>query len=395
MSLKTAISCTLDSTFKSTALPPGCQPACRGCPHREMSVAQSLDEKQSYVESQLQTYTNCIEQIRSNTLNSRWHQRTRATLRAKWLEGAWQFGFLDRDNNLINLKDCPAHSLQLGQIIRALTLALPKDPALPLAFLVINREIVSLVLKCQFHEVATQESFRNRLEMALLPLGVKSLFLNFNPGCGQRVFRHSTAHSFLKIFGADTALLELPRVGALHYGATTFLQQDLGLFDDALWEATRFLNPSPSDAVVDLYSGIGCSLKHWSRRGIPSIGVELTGESVTCSELNLDSKSKVLRGRTEDRVPQIQKFLSEVGAKEKFLFANPTRLGLDPPTMKFVLGERWERMAYLSCNPRSLADDLAQITPNGYEVVMMIPFDFIPNTRQVEVLCLIRARVKA
>jgi 23S rRNA (uracil1939-C5)-methyltransferase len=47
------------------------------------------------------------------------------------------------------------------------------------------------------------------------------------------------------------------------------------------------------------------------------------------------------------------------------------------------------RIAYLSCNPTSLARDLSKFLAAGLRVTRVVPLDLMPQTDQVEVLALL------
>jgi 23S rRNA (uracil1939-C5)-methyltransferase len=74
------------------------------------------------------------------------------------------------------------------------------------------------------------------------------------------------------------------------------------------------------------------------------------------------------------------------------LFVDPPRKGLEPAALAAVLADPPPRLAYLSCDPATLARDLGQLTrEGGYRLVGVHPIDFFPNTSHVETLaCLER-----
>ena len=49
---------------------------------------------------------------------------------------------------------------------------------------------------------------------------------------------------------------------------------------------------------------------------------------------------------------------------------------------EFAPGE----IIYLSCNPKSLKEDLKTIIENGYKIVSVTPYDLFPQTKHVETL---------
>ena len=67
---------------------------------------------------------------------------------------------------------------------------------------------------------------------------------------------------------------------------------------------------------------------------------------------------------------------------------------MDPPregsTLQFI--ESVARMApkrvvYVSCNPETMARDLALLTKKGYRAESFTPVDMFPNSEHIEVVC--------
>jgi 23S rRNA (uracil1939-C5)-methyltransferase len=66
------------------------------------------------------------------------------------------------------------------------------------------------------------------------------------------------------------------------------------------------------------------------------------------------------------------------------VFANPPRRGMAPEVRKAVAALRPRAIAYVSCEPDSLARDLAHFAELGYAAKRIHPVDMIPLTDQVE-----------
>jgi hypothetical protein len=63
---------------------------------------------------------------------------------------------------------------------------------------------------------------------------------------------------------------------------------------------------------------------------------------------------------------------------------------LEPAVRDWAAVEfRPERLAYLSCSAGTLSRDLTALTAAGYTVEALIPYDFFPQTRHIEILALL------
>ena len=81
--------------------------------------------------------------------------------------------------------------------------------------------------------------------------------------------------------------------------------------------------------------------------------------------------------------------LANVSAAD-FVVLNPPRKGCSPDVLAAVARLRPQWLAYLSCDPRTLARDLAVLAAAGAQVVKVTPFDMMPHTQHVETLALVR-----
>ena len=73
-----------------------------------------------------------------------------------------------------------------------------------------------------------------------------------------------------------------------------------------------------------------------------------------------------------------------------FVVLNPPRKGCSADVLAAIGRLRPHRLVYLSCNPRTLARDLAVLAAVGAQVVQVTPFDMMPHTPHVETLALVR-----
>jgi tRNA/tmRNA/rRNA uracil-C5-methylase (TrmA/RlmC/RlmD family) len=248
---------------------------------------------------------------------------------------------------------------------------------LPLAFTQVSGAILTLVLKCRPDEA--WRTWARSTEGALRAAGVESLQLNWNPAAGRRAL--SSRHQEV-VFGP-----ELVFDGELAHGAQSFRQQIPELENDALDLAEAFLAEAGLALAVDLYSGTGASLRRWLARGWETFGVELVGEACRAAAINAPG-ARVLKGKVELRLPQLEELVAE---RAFVLYTNPPRDGHAAPALAWITNARPARIAYLSCNPRSLARDLAALAPL-YRVTAAQPFDFFPQTDHVETLALLERR---
>jgi len=70
------------------------------------------------------------------------------------------------------------------------------------------------------------------------------------------------------------------------------------------------------------------------------------------------------------------------------VFLDPPRKGVDPSVISALLSSPPEKIIYLSCNPATLARDLA-LLKEAYRVEKITPYDMFPQTKHLEVLVIL------
>ena len=360
------------------SIPPGCEPACHGCRHRHLPAAASLAQKAGYLGRVLERWADRLAPVRAPAPERRFGYRDRVTLTARWDDTAgWRFGLMRRDE-LIAIHACPVHSSRINKLIATLRATLPAHDQFPLAYLHVAGAQATLIVKARSFD-------RDRLETALVAMtgvGIDGLWVHCHPAAGRKLFARSGWHLAWGVGESATP------DGFVH-GPTTFQQLLPELHELSVDIASRHLAPGPGVAVLDLYCGLGATLRHWTDAGAAALGIELAGGAVDAALRNAP-RASVLRGTCLQRLPQVREWWSEQ-AGPRVAYVNPPRSGLEAEVLAALAGElRPQRIAYLSCSAGTLARDLAALESAGYAVSSLHPFDFFPVTHHVECLALLK-----
>lgn len=356
-------------------LPPGCEPGCRGCFHRDISLEASLKQKTDWLLKTLSPWKEVFTEISYVDWESQLGYRDKVCLPAFWDGQCWQFG-LNHKDEVVPIPDCPLHTERIRKTYRILQQYLPGPELFPLAFYVQSGAQVVLVVKAASIEgVRWKEPFFREM----LAAGNEGIWIHLNPTAGKHVFS-KTEWQFL--FGKQRSLNQLK----LMYGPQSFPQIIPELYIESITDTLDFFKLQKGDGVVDLYSGIGSSLVAWTRSGAYGIGVEINTEAVECARMNLVG-TLVLRGKCSDRLPHLNEWLEYREVQRRFLYTNPPGAGMEEEVVDWITGSlKPLRIAYQSCSAGTLRTDLEKITANGYKVVRIKPFDFFPRTHHVECL---------
>jgi 23S rRNA (uracil1939-C5)-methyltransferase len=138
-----------------------------------------------------------------------------------------------------------------------------------------------------------------------------------------------------------------------------------------------------------LYCGAGTFAIYFAARGARVVGVEENPAAVREARENaalnaVENQVQFVEGRVEGAVadPHGKKALADA----QIVFLDPPRKGSDEATLDAIALAGVPNVWYLSCNPATLARDLAYLAKRGYALGVVQPFDMFPQTGHVETL---------
>jgi 23S rRNA (uracil1939-C5)-methyltransferase len=193
------------------------------------------------------------------------------------------------------------------------------------------------------------------------------------------------------------------------FPATVFEQVHPALADRVRQWALEQMGAGLDDHVWDLYAGIGETTAALYARGATVESVELDRRAVDLGERRWH---EAMREAPESQRPEPAGVIRHVGRAEEIVghlrdpdlvVVNPPRAGLDRRVTDAVLARRPRRLVYISCDPATLARDLARLcTPAvvigppsrravepPYRLIGLQPFDLFPQTAHVETVAVL------
>jgi 23S rRNA (uracil1939-C5)-methyltransferase len=143
------------------------------------------------------------------------------------------------------------------------------------------------------------------------------------------------------------------------------------------------LAPTSSDRLLDLYCGVGLFGLSLADRVGHMLGVEADPSAVADFQYNVRGQEHVesIEGKAQAVLPQIEEPVDLV-------VLDPPRSGAGQEVIEQLASLKPRRVAYVSCDPATLARDARRLTESGFVLQEVQPVDLFPQTYHVESIAL-------
>lgn len=173
--------------------------------------------------------------------------------------------------------------------------------------------------------------------------------------------------------------------------AFSFFQTNVEAVENLYSYAVNLIDDFEGKVAFDLFCGTGTITQTLAQKAKLAVGVELVEEAVESAKANAQlnglDNCKFIAG-------DVFEVLETVAEKPDVIVVDPPRMGISPKALDKIISYGVEQIAYVSCNPKTLADNLYYLQYYGYRVKCLKPFDNFPNTKHVETVCLLSKKDK-
>ncbi len=370
---------------------------CGACQLMMMRYEAQLKWKRDQVMAALEKYDLSLPVASVLGMKNPWHYRNKTLLPLGYTAGGhYVAGFYgERSHRLIAQDNCLLSTPKAAKIVKTILAFLEKgqislyseQTGRGLVRHLLIREargsgevLVSLIVN------GRRLPQSERLVAALKALGVRSISLCVNTAKGNAVL----GQELIPLYGP---LYIEEKIGALNFrlGPRSFFQIN-GEQTEVLYQVVvDFAELSGRETVWDLYCGTGTIALFLARYAKAVLGVEIIGEATENARqnarLNNILNADFYVGKAEEVVPKI---LDKPGAAADVVVVDPPRKGCDQGLLATICQMAPAKIIYVSCNPLTLARDLAFLHLNGlYQIKKVQPVDMFPMTSHVETVCLL------
>ncbi|MGH7844331.1 MAG: 23S rRNA (uracil(1939)-C(5))-methyltransferase RlmD [Candidatus Binatia bacterium] len=351
-------------------------PACGGCPWQHVSYHHQLAAKEAIVRESLRRIGGFLEfpLLPIVSSPSEYHYRRRIRLQC---DSSKRLGFHRASSHeLIEIDDCLIADPELNP-----RLALAREWA---ALLMTPLQHIEMVRGDQAGEVVfagySAGDFASGDDRAC------SLFLARHPELFGLVLR---GRNWRHTWGDPKVVITTEYQIPLSVDADVFSQVNAIGGSGLVRELLRWGDFHKPDRVLELYCGAGNFTLPIAARAGKVCAVEQNRWAVENARQN--SRLNRLQNIEWVCADAAQAVTRLNRRKENFaaIILNPPRSGAKG-LERMLPNLRAEKIFYVSCNPSTLARDLAALKKTGYSLVQIRPFDLFPHTFHVETLAEMR-----
>jgi 23S rRNA (uracil1939-C5)-methyltransferase len=171
-----------------------------------------------------------------------------------------------------------------------------------------------------------------------------------------------------------------------HISPSSFFQPNTQQAEKLYTRALEIAAPTSSMRVYDLYAGCGALGMVFSPYVKKVLSIELCSYAVCDGEINIENNHllnmKMIRG-------DVGHILEEIQLPADLAIVDPPRSGLDSSALKHLFRLAPQKILYISCNPTTQAENLKELTQQGYTLKEIQLVDQFPHTPHIENICLL------
>ncbi len=150
--------------------------------------------------------------------------------------------------------------------------------------------------------------------------------------------------------------------------------------------AVEYASLSGGENILDAYCGIGTVgiIAASSASGVKLTGFDVNRDAIANAKINAEENGIF---NPNFICADDKKFALTNAEHMDVIFADPPRAGCEKKFLDFVISRSPERFVYISCNPETLARDLAYLK-KSFKIEKIQPVDMFPGTTHVECVAL-------
>lgn len=360
---------------------------CGGCSLQHISYEEQLRLKEELFAEQLWRFARVERQyVRSiEGAEDRWNYRTRVQIKARWIDGSLKMGFYRTGSHFVVPfpSSCPIASPVINGLLSGLDDLISSSPEpdrIPQIDVATGDDGQHVVI---IHYIGSHPDVMAEFLLA------KRDRIPSVPGLCLQLGRKETLRGVYGIERLSYSLHGSPVADLrLSFSRGGFSQVNFRQNRRLVSMVSEMAGLKGAERVLDLYCGNGNFSLPLALSAGEVTGIEEYAPSIEDARRNAEENSmKNTRFYCADAVEEVQN-LAVSGEHFDLVVLDPPRAGA-PRLVQHLQSLGARSIIYVSCDPVTLARDIANLRKSGYRVACSVPVDMFPHTYHIESVTLL------
>lgn len=361
--------------------------ACGGCQLQHINYQGQLVVKRLYLNEALQRIGQIFVPVRHVTVEAApWHYRNKTQYPVGTTGDGMAIGFYKRGtHDLLDVPECLLHPVEFDRLREAMRAVFATTGETGYDEARHDGNIRHIVLRQSTQDggllaivvTRTPEFSTRAAELIAEQPGVVGVAQSMVPSRTNRIMGSRT-----KVLAGRGYLHQSVLDKTFRVSAPSFFQVNVEQAEELCRKVLKHVAPKGDELVLDLYSGVG----------VISLIVAPFVQQVTAIEFDSTAVEDAMVNAQAQGVRNIEFVCGDVSraisqvASIDVVILDPPRKGCPAETLRRIADLKPKRIIYVSCNPATLARDLATLEQLGYTTYEIEPVDMFPQTFHVEVI---------
>lgn len=364
---------------------------CGGCSFQHLPYETQIVIKEELFAEQLYRFARVDRSAIKSIVaaENHWHYRTRVQVKARWVGGALKLGFYRQGSHFVI--PFPSSCLIASSIINAFLpglqklLSLSPDPErIPQIDIATGDDGQSIFIFHYIGQSPADIAEYLRLSHSLLP-GVTGIWMQQ----GRKDTLTSVHGNELLHYSLLTGLGPSERLIRLAFSKGGFSQVNFEQNRKMISLVSEMAGLSGVERILDLYCGNGNISLPLAVNSKEVIGIEEYLPSIEDARKNAEANSiDNVKFYCADAVTEVER-MAEAENHFDLILLDPPRTGA-AQLAKHIPMLNANKIIYVSCDPVTLARDIAILMKFDYRVVSSVPVDMFPHTYHIESVTLLQ-----
>jgi len=195
-------------------------------------------------------------------------------------------------------------------------------------------------------------------------------------------------HQMQTLWGRDTITDRLGKF-TFHISARSFFQVNTKQAQVLYNKAVEYAGLTGAETVIDAYCGTGTITLFLAEKAAKVYGIEIVEPAIRDARVNAQINQVTNVEFTVGDAVDVMPRMFKQGVRPQTIVVDPPRAGCEKKVLETFAAMQPSRIVYVSCNPSSLARDLAVLAELGYVTKEIQPVDMFSHTYHVECVALI------